>query len=253
MIVCTVVMLGVVPTVSSYPADERLDIDLDMERSEVDMPVSTHRYTEVNVQGWVDVIDKPPGENIAVELLVIKPGQDFIGATAYPDFLYFTYTGRRYFNLSLRLQEDTPPGKEYLVSVDANADAKIGYDNDAFHLTVRTVPDLAGKALLIEPPAKVRPGGTTTGTVRVTNDGTRYAEYRLSVRDDPSGCIEDVHFNMEIEMTPNWVEDAPFDVIVSDSTPAGVHKVALDLLVIHDDGSSENVDHFEFEIQVVKP
>jgi len=198
------------------------------------------------------MIKKPPGETITVELLVSKPGQDFIGGGAYPDTLYFFYTGRQFFNLTLRLQEDTPPGKTYLVDVDAKAVSKIGYDNDVCHLTVQSVPDLAGKAMMVEPPPSSAPGEITSGIVGVTNSGTMYAEYLLSVSEDLGKIVEDVYFTMEIEMTPNWVENAPFDLVISDSARPGDHHVVLNLLVVQDSGATTIVDRFEFEVTVVE-
>jgi hypothetical protein len=239
-----------IPSVSTSPNDERVEIDLDLDYSEVEMPVSTQEMTELNIQGWVDMTKKPPGELLTVDLSVTTQGQYVISAGAYPDILYFFYTGRQFFNLTLRLGEDTAPGKEYLVDVFAETESAIGFDNDIFHLKVTTVPDLGGTSLLIEPPKQVRPGGTTEGVVRVTNTGTRYAEYRLSIRDDKRHVVENLRFLMEVEMTPNWVEDAPFRFEVSKDAQPGKHHVELNLLVVQDSGATTIVDDFEFDVEV---
>jgi len=232
------------------PSDELLEIDLTLEAAEVEMTVSTQELTELNVLGWVVMSKKPPGETIAVNLEVMPQGQYNIAAGAYPNALYFFYTGKQYFNLTIRLREDTPPGKEYLLDVDATAESKIAYDGDTFHLKIVTIPDLWGDAQMLEHPADAEPGGTTRGTVQVVNTGTRYCSYRMSVFQDPNAVVESVRFNARVEMKPNWVEQVPFDLTIAESTLPGEYNIVMALLVVHDDGSTAIVDQFNVHVTV---
>ena len=238
------------PCSDASPSDERVEICIELETSNVEMPVSTQEYTERNVQGWVEMVRKPPGETIEVELSVRFQGQYKLGAAPYPPALYFFYEGVQYFNLSIRFQEDTPPGFEYLIDVDAIAESLIGSDLDTFHLTVVTVPELHGEAEMLEHPPDARPGDVTTGIVQVTNTGTQYAEYKMSIFQDPSAVVESVVFNLEVEMTPNWVERVPFDIMVSAFALPGEYYIMMTLEVIHDDGSTAIVDTFNVHITV---
>ncbi|MCJ2540477.1 MAG: hypothetical protein LN414_04320 [Candidatus Thermoplasmatota archaeon] len=230
-----------------------MDVEVTLETAYVEMPVSTQDFTEIQIQGWVEMLNKPPGETVEVELSVSNLGQYNIGVFTQPNIFYFFYEETRYFNLSLRFQEDTPPGFEYLVDVDAMADSLIGSDLDTFHLTVNTVPELSGEASMLEQPPDARPGEVTTGVVQVTNLGTKYAEYRMSISQDPTAAVESVKFNLEVEMTPHWVEKVPFDVAIAESTPPGSYEIILNLLVLHEDGSTAIVDTFTVEVQVVEP
>jgi len=230
-----------------------VDIKVWLDTDYVEMPVSTQDFTEMSIQGWVEMLDKPPGETVEVELSVRISGQYNIGAQPLPNILFFFYEETRYFNLSLRFQEDTPPGFEYLVGVDAMAESLIGSDLDTFHLTVETVPELSGEALMLEQPPDARPGEVTTGVVQVTNTGTLYAEYRMSISQDPTAAVESVKFNLEVEITPNWVEKVPFDVKVSKVASPGEHSVTMVLEVIHDDGSTAIVDTFNVFVSVKAP
>jgi hypothetical protein len=221
-----------------------------MEATDVVMPVSTQHISELLVPGWVDVRDKPPAERVTVEMVVEMQGQFVINAAAYPGTHYFTNPGRQYFNLSLRLAEDTPPGREYLMDVIANAEGAVGFDTDVVHMTVTTVPELAGDAEVFEAPKEVPPGGVASGVVEVRNTGTRYAEYRLAVADDPGEVVEEVRFTMEVEMTPNWVERAPFVLMVDRDARPGTHRIEVQLLVVNDDGGTTNVDRFVIDLVV---
>lgn len=240
------------PVVSSSPYDERLEIDMEMELTDIIMPVSTQHISEVLVPGWVDVLDKPPAERVTVEVVVEMQGQFVINAAAYPGTQYFTYTGRQYFNLSLRLAEDTPPGREYLMDVIANAEGKVGFDSDVVHMTVTTVPELAGDAEVFEAPGEVPPGGVANGLIEVRNTGTRYAEYRLTVADDPGEVVEELRFTIEVEMTPNWVEKTPFVLKVDRDARPGTHRIEVQLMVVNDDGGTTNVDRFVIDLVVVE-
>ena len=106
---------------------------------------------------------------------------------------------------------------------------------------------------MLEQPPDARPGEVTTGVVQVTNTGTKYAEYRMSISQDPNAVVESIKFNLEVEITPNWVEKVPFDVTIVESTPPGSYEFTLNLLVLHEDGSTAIVDTFTVEVQVVEP
>ena len=240
------------PGSSASPSDERVDVDIELETSYIEMAVSTQEFTERDVQGWVEMLKKPPGETIEVKLSVSHQGQYVLGTYVAPPSLFFFYEGVQYFNLSIRFQEDSPPGFEYLVGVDAAAESLVGSDLDTFHLTVVTVPQLHGEAEMLEHPPDARPGDITTGVVQVTNTGTKYALYRMSISQDPSAVVGSVVFNLEVEMTPNWVEKVPFDIMVSNSALPGEYYIVMTLEVIHDDGSMAIVDTFNVHITVME-
>ena len=256
-LLCAFIALVFLATMSypatCHPTDERLEIDLELELAEVEMPVSTQNLTELNVLGWVEMSRKPPGETIIVELAATPLGQYSVGMSVNPDKLAFFYTGTRYFNLTIWMQEDTAPGKEYLVDVVASADSMIAYDDDTFHLKITTVPDLWGKAAMLEQPPGIGPGGTTTGKVQITNTGTRYAEYRMEVLSDTDSIVEAAGFNIRPVMVPNWVEKVSFDIEVADTAVPGQYSVTMALLVVQDDGSTTTVDSFDVSITVLEP
>jgi hypothetical protein len=238
---------------SADPADELLEVDVELETDYLEMPVSTQEFSEVFLQGWVVISQKPPGERIPVEITIASTGQYNIGATPLPNILYFDVQETQYFNLSIRFQEDAPPGFQYLVDVDARAESRIANDVDTFHLTVFTVPELDGHASMLQQPDPTEPGSSTTGLVQVTNSGTKYAMYDVSISKDPDSVVDTIDFNIEVEMTPNWVEKVPFDIQTAGSARPGDHTVTLALNVVNDDGTRTQVDTFEVTISIKEP
>lgn len=233
------------PAASSNPTDDRVDIELELEKASIVMPVSTQHITMVELQGWVDIIKKPPGETVRVDISTASPGQYKAGGKVSPESLYFFLETRLFFNLSITMNEDATPGFEYLLDIIGIATSKLGSDTDVFHLTIETVPELDGEALLREHPDSVAPGGSTAGVVQVTNLGTIYALFRLSVEDDPKDIIDSVDFRIEVELIPNWVEVVHFDINVARSAPVGEHTVTIGLNVVLDDGSNLLVDTYD--------
>lgn len=252
ILLIVLMLMPVFPGSSASPNDDRVDVEIELEMSYIEMAVSTQDYTERTVQGWVEMVKKPPGENLEVHLSVKQHGQYVLGTYVAPPSLFFFYVGTQYFNVSIRFQEDTPPGFEYLVDVDAEVESHLGGDLDTFHLTVVTVPELDGEASMFVQPKGAMPGDSTEGIVDITNTGTMYAQYQISISLDENGVIETAGFDNKLEMTPNWVEKVPFDIKISESASPGEYDIVMTLEVVHDDGSTAIVDTFDVHIEVMK-
>jgi hypothetical protein len=248
LLLATLLPIGIAET----PLDERVEIDLYLAVSNLEMPVGTQDVTTAMVQGWVVMSKKPPGESVPVEFLV-TPQDHYVSGTANPSVLAFHREGTLYFNLSILMIEDTPPGVGHRIDVNARANSKIGTDGDAAVLIVTGIAQFDGQAEMKKQPKKVRPGGTAKGVVQVTNTGTQYCEYYLELMVDQGAVVESVEFDIKVELTPNWVEKAPFSIDVPDAHLPGQYSTTIGLMARLQDGSTFRVDTFEVFIEVTEP
>lgn len=217
----------------------------------MELPASPSEDTHDVVEGWVRLLDKRPGDNVFVEMST--GGSDQLYHVVDPFTFTFTELGTRYFNVTVFLKEDNPPGESYQMFVRAFASTLGDSTDDAIVLTVHSTWFLAAEAELIEPPREVVPGRGSTGIVEVINTGSRWAAYELTLEGDPDGVVSSIRFEQEVQLLPNFWEKAEFRVKTRDDATPGTHRVSIALTTTLDDGTAQRLDGFSFDLEVEEP
>jgi uncharacterized membrane protein len=201
--------------------------------------------------GTVTIIEKNPAETVLVELYIW--GDSWTYALPDPGSFIFHQLGTQSFNLTVFLKEDAPPGDIYQVSIRAYASSTLDSGDDIRLLSVIPTWSLASEATLMEEPKDVSPGGAATGIVEILNTGSRYADYFLVVAEDPDGVVALVELHQPVELAPNLLEKARFDIEVDPSASPGEHRVVIGLMTRLDAEETQSLDTFEVVISVVEP
>ena len=207
-------------------------------------------FTSRMITGTVSITEKNPAENVIVQLETMSDTWTY--GIPDPSSLFFQQLGTQSFNLTVYLKEDVPPGGVYQLSIRAFASSTLDSADDNRQLLVIPTWYLAAEATLLEEPRGVVPGSTVSGVVEILNTGSRYSDYFLVVAEDPDDVIEKVVFNQPVELGPNMLEKAQFDVEVQASAPLGNHRVVISLLTRTDSGEIQSLDTFSINLEVVE-
>ena len=234
------------------PTDEWVEISLEMDTYHVNVEMEPNEDSSAVVEGWVNLLRKRPGEVVSVTLSVDTDPSTW----GFPDPSSFVFQelGTRYFNLTVTVREDTPESPPLHMSLGAQASSRTASDTFHVDLTVHPVHQvIKGEGELVDPPGEVEPGGYTTGTVELFNEGSRPTTYSLMLMEDPDGVVEKVHFFEDPELGNNYLKKKDFEVVATSDAEPGSHFVKVGLRAYQDPKEPVLVDTFTFQLQVVEP
>lgn len=246
----TVLILGAllaasVPCTAEPP---RIIIGLDLEQYSIEIMASPNEDTSGVIAGSVTISSKVPGESVSVQFTYISNGELY--ALPDPGSFIFTDLGTEYFNITIFLKEDTPPGGDYRITIVVTASSRNSSTTDNRQITVYPTWEVMAEATILKEPPAVEQGGTTTGEVEVRNTGSRYVVCDLVVQGDPGGVVKEVALLSSISVTPNLWDKAEFRIDVEPNAPVGVHTVLLGVVTQMDDGTVLILDVVTIELEV---
>jgi hypothetical protein len=188
VITIVVLVLSSVPQSISANATSNFGVGIHLQKYSVEMLVSTEQDTVLVIPGWVDVGNMRPGETVSVE--ITATGHHYLYAGSDPPHMIFEGDGRQYFDLTLTLIEDSPITDSYEIIVTAIGKTVLDQAVSDVELVVYPDFQITATVDLVGKPTMVGPGEETTGTLRITNTGSIWGEYRLSKKDDPGYIVK---------------------------------------------------------------
>ncbi|UCC92187.1 MAG: hypothetical protein JSW25_05800 [Thermoplasmata archaeon] len=219
-----------------------------LQKYSVEMLVSTEQDTVLVIPGWVDVGNMRPGETVSVD--ITSTGHHYLYAGPDPPHMIFERDGRQYFNLTLTLVEDSPITESYEIIVTAIGKTVLDQAVSDVELVVYPDFQITATVNLVAKPPKVSPGGETTGTLRITNTGSIWGEYRLTKKDDPEFIVERIRFTREAELTPGFHDDFEFKVEVTEDAEPGNHRIVIEVWASTQYDTGAPMDTFTMEVIV---
>ena len=245
----TVLLLGTLLAVSvPCTADPWTNIGLDLDEYSIEIPASPNEDTSGIIAGSVTLSSKVPGESVSVQFAIF--GAPELYMITEPGSIIFTDLGTEYFNVTIFLKEDTPPGGDYKMTIVVTASSRTSSATDERQVTVYPTWFVMAEATILKEPPAVEPGGSTTGMVEVRNTGSRYVECELVLQGDPDGVVKEVALLSSLGVTPNIWDKAEFRLDIAPNAPAGVHTVLLALVTQMDDGTVLTLDMVTIEVEV---
>ena len=245
----TVLLLGTLLTASvPCTADQWIIVSLELDQYSIEIMASPNEDTCGTIAGSVTLSSKLPGESVSVQFHIA--GAVELYALTEPGSFIFTDLGTEYFNVTIFLKEDTPPGGDYRTTIGVTASSRTGSGTADQQVTVYPTWYVKAEATVLKEPPAVEPGGSTTGTVEVRNTGSRYVECDLVVQGDPDGVVKEVALLSSIDVTPNLWDKAEFRIDVEPNAPVGVHTVLLGVVTQMDDGTVLILDVVTIELEV---
>ncbi len=249
----TVLLLGTllaasVPCTAEPP---RTIIGLALEQYSIEIMASPNEDSSGVIAGSVTLSSKVPGEGVSVQFSYVST--DELYALPEPGSFIFTDLGTEYFNITIFLKEDTPPGGDYRITIVVTASSRTSSTTDNRQVTVYPTWEVMAEATVLKAPPAVGPGGTTTGEVEVWNTGSRYVECDLVLQGDPDGVVKEVALLSSLDVTPAIWDKAEFIIEVEPNAPVGMHTVLLGVVTQMDDGTVLILDVVTIELEVEEP
>jgi hypothetical protein len=248
VITIVVLVLSSVPQSISANATSNFGVGIHLQKYSVEMLVSTEQDTVLVIPGWVDVGNMRPGETVSVE--ITATGHHYLYAGSDPPHMIFEGDGRQYFDLTLTLIEDSPITDSYEIIVTAIGKTVLDQAVSDVELVVYPDFQITATVDLVGKPTMVGPGEETTGTLRITNTGSIWGEYRLSKKDDPGYIVKRIRFTREAELTPGFHDDFEFEIEVEDDAEPGKHKVVVEVWATTQYDTGAPMDVFTVEVTV---
>ncbi|NOQ53636.1 MAG: hypothetical protein GQ558_03415 [Thermoplasmata archaeon] len=230
------------PSVSSFT------VGLNLETYSIEMMISTEEDTKTSIKGWVNVNDMRPVETVSVQI----ESTGFRDLYAYPEpgFFIFERDGKQYFNLTLVLLEDTPPQDYFDLVISATAKTPLNQVISFQEMIVTPVFLLSAESILVSLPEDAPPGETPLGTLRITNTGSIYSEYRLVVVSDPDLVVDEIGFYERAELVPGFYDEFEFYIAIVEDATTGTHSVDIELWAHTQYEIGDVMDTFTIEVQV---
>lgn len=246
----TVLLLGTLLTASVPCTAEppRITVGLDLEQYSIEIMSSPTKDTSGVIAGSVTISSKVPGESVSVQFSYYGAGELY--ALPEPGSFIFTDLGTQYFNVTIFLKEDTPPGGDYRITIGVTASSRNSASTCDQQVTVYPTWEVMAEATVLKAPPAVEPGGTTVGKVEVRNTGSRYVVCDLILQGDPDGVVKEVALLSSIGVTPNIWDKAEFSIEVGPNAPVGVHTVVLGVVTQMDDGTVLLLDVVTIEVEI---
>ena len=186
-----ILLLGTFLAVSvPCTAESWISVDLELEQYSIEIMASPNEDTSGIIAGSVTLSDKVPGESVSVQFAIF--GAPELYMITEPGSFIFTDLGTEYFNVTIFLKEDTPPGGDYKMTIGVTASSRTSSATADRQVTVYPTWDVMAEATILKGPPAVEPGGTTTGKVEVRNTGSRYVECDLAIQAGPDGVVKEV-------------------------------------------------------------
>jgi len=235
----------------AIPQDEWMAITLEMSTYRLDIPIDPDADSSETIEGWVTLVDKRPGETVNVQMYLNS--DSLLYGIMNPAAMSFSELGTKYFNLTVYVKEDTGEVGPLKMAVSAFASSLVG--NAEAHVELNVYPvakSMSGTVDLSTNPGNVEPGGTSSGSVVIHNEGSRPAYYDLMVTSDTGEVVKEVRFKEDASLGPGWVRERDFEVEVKKGASPGVYTVGVGLTTVDDTGHPLVLDTFTFDLKVVE-